>query len=181
MIYSDECKVELGMDKCVLNWRRRGEEWTPPCLNPVRGVRVSLMIWGCITYEGVSTLTVVDGNINAQKYIEVIDNFVWPVIARHFPDENNVLKDDHVPMHRARAVKEYMEETDLHGMEWPAPSPYLNIIENVWYKIKHELQKHVQNITSRQLLETAIRDIWTEIPIYNIQDLYKSIPKRLKQ
>jgi hypothetical protein len=66
-------------------------------------------------------------------------------------------------------------------MEWPAPSPYLNIIENVWYKIKHELQKHVQNITSRQLLETAIRDIWTEIPIYNIQDLYKSIPKRLKQ
>jgi hypothetical protein len=46
------------------------------CLNPGRGVRVSLMIWGCITYEGVGTLTVVDGNINAQKYIEVIDNFV---------------------------------------------------------------------------------------------------------
>jgi hypothetical protein len=66
-------------------------------------------------------------------------------------------------------------------MEWPAQSPDLNIIENVWHKIKHELQKHVQNITSRQLLETVIRDIWTEITIYNIQDLYKSIPKRLKQ
>ena len=66
-------------------------------------------------------------------------------------------------------------------MEWPAPSPDLNIIENVWHKIKHELQKYVQNITSRQLLETVIRNIWTEIPIYNIQDLYKSIPKRLKQ
>jgi hypothetical protein len=42
-------------------------------LNPGRGVGVSLMIWGCITYEGVGTLIVVDGNINAQKYIEVID------------------------------------------------------------------------------------------------------------
>jgi hypothetical protein len=37
-----------------------------------------------ITYESVGTLTVVDGDINAQKYIEVIDNFVWPVIAHHF-------------------------------------------------------------------------------------------------
>jgi hypothetical protein len=39
---------------------------------------------------------------------------------------------------------------------------------------KHELQKHVQNITPRQLLETAIRNIWTEIPIYYIQDAYAS-------
>ena len=44
-------------------------------------------------------------------------------------------------------------------MEWPSQSPDLNITENVWHKIKHELQKHVQNITSRQLLETAIRNI----------------------
>jgi hypothetical protein len=47
-------------------------------------------------------------------------------------------------------------------MEWPAQSTDINIIENVWHKIKHELQKHVQNITSRQLLETASRNIWTE-------------------
>ena len=40
------------------------------------------MIWGCITYEGVGTLTVVDGNSNAQTYIEVSDNFVWHVIAK---------------------------------------------------------------------------------------------------
>ena len=53
---------ELGMDNRVLIWRRPDEKWTPPCLNPGRGVRVSLIIWGCITYEGVGTLTVVDGN-----------------------------------------------------------------------------------------------------------------------
>jgi hypothetical protein len=87
VICSDEYRVELGKDNRVLIWLRPGEKWTPPCLNPGRGVRVSLMIWGCITYEGVGTLTVVDGNINAQKYIEVIDNFVRSVIARHFPDD----------------------------------------------------------------------------------------------
>jgi hypothetical protein len=51
-------------------------------LNPGRGDRASLMILGCITYEGVGTLTVVDGNIDAQKHIKVSDNFVWRVIAQ---------------------------------------------------------------------------------------------------
>ena len=51
----------------------------------------------------------------------------------------------------------------------------------MWHKSKHELQKQLQNITSLQLLETTSRNIWTEIPIYYIQDVYKSIPKRLKQ
>ena len=67
---------------------------------------------GCFTYEGVGNLTVVDGNINAQKYIEVSDNFVWPVIARHCPDDNYVFQDDNATVHRARTVKEYMEETE---------------------------------------------------------------------
>jgi hypothetical protein len=60
----------------------------------------------------VGNLTVVDGNINAQKYIEVSDNFVWPVIARHCPDDNYVFQDDNATVHRARTVKEYMEETE---------------------------------------------------------------------
>ena len=102
------------------------------------------MIWGCITYDGVGILTVVDGNINAQEYIEVVDNFVWPVIARHFLDDNYVFQDYNSPVHGACVVKEYMEETNLHGMEWPAQSPDINIIENVWHNIKHELQKHVK-------------------------------------
>ena len=83
------------------------------------------MIWGCITYDGVGTLTVVDGNINAQKYIEVVDNFVWSVIARHFLDDNYVFQDDNAPVHGACVVKGYMDETDLHSMEWPAQNPYL--------------------------------------------------------
>ena len=71
---------------------------SPPHLRDPPGcVRVSLMLWRCITYEGLGTLTVADGNINAQKYIEVIDNFVWPVIAGHSPDDNYVFQDNNAP------------------------------------------------------------------------------------
>jgi transposase len=65
-----------------------------------------------------------------------------------FPDDNYLFQDDNVPVHMARVVKEYMEDTDLHGIKWPSHSPDPNIIENAWHKIKKELQKQVQSITS---------------------------------
>ncbi|CAC5418108.1 unnamed protein product [Mytilus coruscus] len=135
VIYSEECKVEIGMDNRVLVWRRLGEEWTPPCLNPGPWTRLGLMIWGCITYEGVGTITVVTGNTNVSKYIEVVDNFVWPVIARYFPGDNYKYQDDNAPVHRANSVKIHMQQNQLHGMEWPAQSPDFNIIENMCHKL----------------------------------------------
>jgi hypothetical protein len=48
------------------------------------------MIWGCITYDGVGTITVVDGNINEQQYIVILDNNLWPVVVRHFPNEDYI-------------------------------------------------------------------------------------------
>jgi hypothetical protein len=32
----------------------------------------------------VGTLTPVEGNMNSEKYISVLDDNLWPVIARHF-------------------------------------------------------------------------------------------------
>lgn len=33
---------------------------------------MNLMIWGCITYEGMGTITIENGNINAAKYIDIL-------------------------------------------------------------------------------------------------------------
>jgi hypothetical protein len=60
------------------------------------------MIWGCITWYGVGTLCKVDGNINAVKYRDILDNHLWPVLARHFADKPYRFQDDNVPVHRAR-------------------------------------------------------------------------------
>jgi hypothetical protein len=38
-----------------------------------------------------------------------------------------------------------MDENEIKTMEWPAQSPDSKIIENVWLKIKIELQKISKN------------------------------------
>ena len=58
VIFSDECKIIVGENNRVFVWRKPGEEWLPQCLSPGCKAKMSLMIWGCIIFNG---------NINAAK------------------------------------------------------------------------------------------------------------------
>ena len=118
--------------------------------------------------DGVGTLTVKNGNINAAEYIEIVENFVWPVIARHFPDDNYIYQDDNVPVHRTRIVKKHLEQNQnqMHDMARFVLNPDLDIIENVWRKMKIELQKRVHNITTLalwrgQLGTFGLKSLWS--------------------
>lgn len=44
------------------------------------------MILGCITYHDVGTLCRVNGSISSEKRIDILDNNLWLLVARHFPD-----------------------------------------------------------------------------------------------
>lgn len=74
------------------------------------------MIWGCITYHGIGTICVVDGNINAEKYISVLDENMLSVSLRHFADGNYIFQDDNAPVHRARIVQDFRRINQLKSM-----------------------------------------------------------------
>jgi hypothetical protein len=57
------------------------------------------MFWGCISYYGVGTLTPVVGNLNSEKYINILDDNLWPVIAQHFPTSSYIFQEDNAPCH----------------------------------------------------------------------------------
>ena len=83
-------------------WRRKDEAESPDYVCPPAQRKVSIMICGCITWCGMGTITTVDGTINRHKHVEILEN---NSIARHFPDEHYMFRDDNVPIHRARDVK----------------------------------------------------------------------------
>ena len=117
--------------------------------------------------------------MNVQKYIETLEDYLWSVIVRHFPNEDYIYQDDNAPIHRARVVANYKVQNNIHAMVWSAQSSDLNIIENVWWRLKCELRNHPERLRSKANLETAIRDVWTNIPLNYIQNLYSSIPRRI--
>lgn len=179
VIFSDECKIVIGQNNRVYVSRRPGEEYRPECLCPGTVPRVSLMVWACICWNGVGTITLVNGNINAERYIQIVDTNLWPVVARHFPENNFIYQDDNAPVHRARIVKEYKRTNNIPGIVWPAQSPDANIIENCWLLVKNTLRKRVSRIQRVADLEREVKDIWINIPVRYIRTLYMSLPRRM--
>ena len=180
-IFSDESQVVLSDEKKVYVWRRSDEAHNPQLVCPASRRKISLMIWGCVTYDGVGTLTPVNGTIDAQAYINILDDNLWPVIAKNFADKPYVFQDDNAPVHRARSVMTYMEENHVNTTTWPAQSPDLNIIENVWLHIKRELKNVSERIGSKQQLFEEIQTIWENVSVDYVRQLYETIPSRISE
>jgi hypothetical protein len=88
IIFSDETKIILGQNRKIYVWRKADERLCPECVGRrddwETTCRASVMFRGCISYYGVGTLTPVEGNMNTEKDISVLDNNLWPGIARQF-------------------------------------------------------------------------------------------------
>ena len=78
VIFSDETQIVLGKGSKVHVWRKECEQWALYCLGEGRTrqprVVASVMFWSCITHEGVETFVPVDGTINSEKYIQILDD-----------------------------------------------------------------------------------------------------------
>lgn len=182
VIFSDETMVVIGKKKSIHVWRKSSEKWNPECLNVLKDPKtIKCMFWGCISKDGVGTLEPIDGNINSEKYIECLDDNLWPVVNKVFGAEPYIFQDDNATPHRSVVTRQWKEENGISTMDWPPQSPDLNIIENLWLTIKIRLEKKLTEIKSRDDLVRAVKKIWHQLSRVYINSLYASIPRRIRQ
>ena len=139
------------------------------------------MFWGCITYDGIGVLVPVDGNLNSTKYIELLDNSLWPVIVKVFGNRPFIFQDDNATPHSSRQTNNWKTENGIPKFNWPAQSPDLNIIENIWRCIKIKLSREIDTIENRSDLVNAVTRLWNGLSPTYIRSLYASIPARIRQ
>lgn len=182
VLFTDEVRVGLiSSDGRIYTWRRPGERYAACCMTPQVAFRGgSLMFWGGISFDACTELVVVRGrSLTSQRYLyDIIEDHVVP-FAGHI-GEGFVFMDDNAKPHRSRMVDEYLIEAGIERMVWPPRSPDLNPIEHVWDHLKRRVRSRNPSPSSLEELETAVLEEWDNIPQDFIENLFKSMERRLR-
>ena len=125
-------------------------------------------------------LVVCDGNVNAKKYINILNQGL--LLAFHSGKlrcHSTLFMQDRDPCHTAKKTKDWLAKEGIKCLPWPSQSPDINPIENPWAILDRALQKPPTKPSSKDLVN-YLRSAWAEIPQETIAKLIKTMPERLQ-
>ncbi len=133
VLFSEESKFCISFgNQGPRVWRKGGEAHSPSCLKPSVKFPQSVMIWGAMSSAGVGPLCFLKTNVNAPVYQEILEHFMLPSADQLFKDADFIFQQDLAPAHTAKSTKSWLNDHGVGVLDWPANSPDLNPIENIW-------------------------------------------------
>ena len=109
------------------------------------------MIWMMLMPNGLVAYRNIVGKFNSETYVDLLKTMIVPIIKLNFGDEI-LFQEDNCTVHKAAKVKEFMKSTGLTVFDWPAKSPDLNIVEDVWLMISNQVYNGPSFRNKKELL-----------------------------
>ncbi len=172
VLWSDESKFDIlvgNHGRRVLRAEEEGD--LPGCHRRSVQKPASLKVWGCKIAYGMGSLHVLEGILNVERYIKVLEQHM-------LPSRRRVFKQDNAKPHTAAISTAWLRSKSVRVLNWPACSPDRSHIENIWHIIKQKIrQRWPQTL---QQLETYIRQERDQIPTPKLQKLITLMPRCLQ-
>ncbi len=186
VIWTDESSVEIGKNSHQVRiWRYTGEEWDLSCVLPTfKSGRTSVMVWGCFAGTSMGPLVVIPRD--RRTGLEYRDIILAGPLHDFYLSTKDIegevfLMEDGAPTHRSKAANDWRRENSIKCLEWPAQSPDLNPIENIWHTLKEKINNRPSIPKDETELVAALKEEWLLIPSDNLRRLAESMPKRIKE
>ncbi len=162
----------MNMFLMIIIWvyggRKRGEAQNPRCLRSSVKFPQSVMVWGAMSSAGVGPLCFLRSKVNTAVYQEVLEHFMLPAADQLYGDADFIFQQDLAPAHTAKATSTWFKDHGIPVLNWPANSPDLNPIENLWGIVKRKMRYARPN--NAEELKAAIKATWASLHLSSATD-----------
>lgn len=139
------------------------------------------MVWGAITSSSNCYLVLIPSEKRiAEDFVEVVYE---PALQHYYYHHDNyeclILMEDGALVHRSTFAKLWKEEVGIRKLKWPADSPDLNPLENLWKQCKERVQiKHWPR--NKDKMWALVNRAWKNISQEAICRLISTMPDQMQ-
>jgi len=135
------------------------------------------MVWAAFGSNGKSELIIISEHINSGDYCEMLKNHLLS-FGKTIGGKNWIFQQDNASIHDSYETKEWFKFKKVRVLEWPAISPDLNPMENVWGILVRRLFADGKQYSTVKELEDRLCDEWEKLSKMKLNKLINSIPNR---
>lgn len=141
--------------------------------------QICVMVWGFFSDGGVETLVPISGLMDRFQFVDILSENLLLSAYKMDLGYDFILQQDNDPKHMSNYAKDFLSGAGIRVIEWPAQSPDLNPIENLWTQLKRQVRASDRRDEGRML--DIIMKEWEQLDMNYLQTLVRSIPKRLRE
>lgn len=177
--WSDEARFEVCVgDSRSRVIRKKDEAFHPDCLKRKVKFPASVMVWGSMSSKGVGKLHFIEGTVDTNKYLDILEESLLPVMEEHVTSRKDfVFQQDGAACHTSKKALKWMEDYNIPLLEWVSSSPDLSPIETLWHEMKKALRKNPAR--SIPEMKPRLQEIWDSFTPEFCQSLVNTMPQRI--
>jgi hypothetical protein len=177
VIFSDEKKFNLDGPDGFSYYFHDLRKSEVPLSRRVQGGG-SVMVWGGFGWNGTWNLEFISGRMTAASYTTML---LKKIDSEQRPPRTDdwFFQQDNAPIHVARSTLGALQDRGILLIDWPAYSPDMNPIENLWGILTRRVYEGGRQFCDVTELREAIQACWRQITVTECQTLIQSMRNRL--
>ena len=137
------------------------------------------MIWGCMGWNGVGILVEMDGWMDAEQYVSILEDKLLPRMENFaLSKESIIFQWDNNPKYFFKRAQNWFKSQGIRLLDRPAQSPDLSPVEHLWKHLKKKTQWLCKTRKGVWKLWERIEAEWGRIEIEECQKLIESMFRR---